>query len=154
MKHQLIFAITQRNIDELERQLLERSTPGRKEYQKWMSFEEIGLLTSNRRATSAVSEWLEDNGAVVTWQSVHGEYLKATAALSIWSKLFNATFHEWDDLEQASDWGEIEEEETQSERPSAHKTPHYLATEYYVPESLSSHLAAVLNIVQVNTFIT
>lgn len=112
-----------------------------------MSFEEIGILISNRRATIAVSEWLENNGAVVTWQSMHGEYLKATASLSIWSGLFNATFHEWDDLEHEGDQNHDDAKNTGKFK--AKKI--YLASEYYVPTFLPPHLAAILNIVQVDS---
>lgn len=63
--HEVIFAIKQKNLDVVEREVLERATPGNPKYQKWMTFSEVGKLIENPEAVSATVAWLESNGIQV-----------------------------------------------------------------------------------------
>jgi hypothetical protein len=63
--HELVFAVHQLNIDVLERELLERSTPGSPKYQKWLTFDQVGKLVTNQAAFEAVKTWLTVNNIEV-----------------------------------------------------------------------------------------
>jgi subtilase family serine protease len=130
--HEVIFAVNQKNLDQLERTVLERSTPGNSMYQKWMTFDEVGRLISNPAAHSAVLDWLTAYPAVrVTWKSRRGEYIKASASLSVWEELFDTQFYEWEDTHEGQ------------------AGKHHLADHYGLPEHLQEHVTAVFGTVQV-----
>lgn len=63
--HEAVFAVTQRNMDLLEAIVLERSTKGNNNLQAWMTYDEIGQLTSNRDSANFVIEWLQDHDVEV-----------------------------------------------------------------------------------------
>jgi subtilase family serine protease len=63
--HELVFAVHQLNVDVLERELLERSTPGSPKYQKWLTFDQVGKLVTNQAAFEAVKTWLTLNNIEV-----------------------------------------------------------------------------------------
>ena len=65
VQHEVVFAVQQRNIDYLEAEVLERSTPGSPKYQQWMSFEEVGKLTSNQAGAQAIIDYISMLGAEV-----------------------------------------------------------------------------------------
>ena len=131
-KHELIFAIQQRNLVELDKLLLERSTPGNPFYQQWFSFEEVGQMTSNPDGAKAVEEWLTENNIEVSWKSAHSDYLKATAKISQWEQMLNTKFYEFEDLQS-----------------SIQNRVLHRATEYSLPEHVAPHLHTVFNTVQV-----
>jgi hypothetical protein len=84
-RHEVVFAVHQNNMDILERMVAERSTPGSSYYQQWMTFDEVGALISNPVGTVSILEWLGQHPLVdVTWKSKRGEYVKASAPLSVW----------------------------------------------------------------------
>ena len=61
LHHEVIFHVKQLNMDILEQIVAQRSSPCHEKYQTWLSFEEIGSLTSNREGAEKVIEWLNDN---------------------------------------------------------------------------------------------
>lgn len=131
--HEVIFAIKQRNLDVLEAEVLERATPGNAKYLKWMTFEEVGALVSNPESAQAAIDWLSSHGIEVSWIALRKEYMKATAPISVWEKLFDTTFYSWAD-----------------EHPhSINKTiSHIRAIHYSLPEEMHAHVDAVFNTVQ------
>ena len=145
--HEVVFAVRQRNTENIESELIERSTPESSRYQKWMTFEEVGDYTSNLHGAKAIRKWLSLSNATVTWESLHSDYIKATAPVRTWEHLFSTTFHEWEDKGRT--------EET-SGRPSstaneaADKPPSLiLAKEYTIPAHMRPHVETVFNTVQV-----
>lgn len=135
--HELIFSVQQSNLDELDRILLKRSTPGDSEYQKWLTFDEVGTLTTNPKATRSVLDWLSTiAGVTVTWKSIRSEYIKAEAPIAVWENVLGTTFYEWHD---------------QSQTRGIHngdKVVHR-ALDYSLPVHMVPHIAAVFNTVQV-----
>ena len=87
----------------LEKKLDEISSPRSMNYQKWLSFEEVGSLTSNPEGRDAVLKWLAETRsprgelAVVTWQSRRGEYIKARASIEHWEHVLRTEFFEYHD---------------------------------------------------------
>jgi tripeptidyl-peptidase-1 len=130
--HEVMIAVKQRNLQELEAMVLERSTPGSEQYRNWLSHEEVGRMVSNEEATAAVEEWLVTNGIQLTWKSVYGEYLKATAPIGVWERLLKAEFFRFEDIS--------------SRRPAA-VTVHR-ADEYSIPAHLEEHVFTIFNTVQ------
>jgi subtilase family serine protease len=129
--HEVVIAIHQNNVDKLEEMVLDRSTPGSPNFQKWMTFEEVGTLISNEPAVAAVTDWLNLNDIEVNWMSKRGEYIKVEAPIAIWEELFQTTFFEWEDLH--------------SDRNA--RTFH-LAERYSIPSLLANYVDAVFNTVQ------
>jgi len=134
--HELIFAIKQRNLVQLDAILIARSTPGSPFYQQWMSFDEVGQLTSNPDGAKAVEDWLAENNIPVTWKSAHSDYLKASAKISQWEQMLDTKFFLFEDHSKKNS-------ETGLGRIM------HRAEEYSLPEHVSEHLSTVFNTVQV-----
>ena len=130
-EHDVVIAIHQPNIDLIEETLLARSTPGSPMYQQWLSFDEVGDFIRNDAAVSAVEQWLQENGAKVTWKTVRSEYIKAVAPLSIWEQMLDTQFYEWEDTSD----------------PRRAQSYH-LAEHYSIPHNLHQHIYAILNTAQ------
>ena len=139
MIHQLVFAIQQKNVLKLETLLLERSIPGNPLYQQWLTFEQVGELTSNPQSAKAVLDWLAANDVKVTWQSAHQDYIKAEAKISVWEHMLQTKFYEFDDLSKIG----VSREKNGKKIGSLHRTD-----EYFLPQSIKEHLSAVFNTVQ------
>jgi hypothetical protein len=133
--HELVFAVQQRNLVEFDKMLLERSTPCNPLYQKWLTFEEVGRITSNPEGAEQVKSWLKTHDIEVTWSSAHQDYLKASAPISKWEKLLDTKFYLWEDQSRTT--------------MKEHQRKMHRAEEYSLPEDMKSHLSAVFNTVQV-----
>jgi hypothetical protein len=106
-----VFAVRQADQSLIDDILVDVSSPSSPNYQKWLTFEEVGDLTSNRAATETILQWLKftfsnsDNSleaketANIVWQSAHGEYIKATASIGHWEKLLQTEFFEYKDTQ-------------------------------------------------------
>eukprot|EP00428_Durinskia_dybowskii_P062055 CAMPEP_0170380796 /NCGR_PEP_ID=MMETSP0117_2-20130122/14069_1 /TAXON_ID=400756 /ORGANISM="Durinskia baltica, Strain CSIRO CS-38" /LENGTH=661 /DNA_ID=CAMNT_0010636329 /DNA_START=129 /DNA_END=2114 /DNA_ORIENTATION=+ len=133
--HALIFAVKQKNLDYLEKTLIERSTPRNELYQKWLTYDEIGEITSNSAGADAVRAWLLDNDVSVIWSTNHDDYIKAEAPVHVWEKLLNAEFYEFQDL-------------SRNTRYKMNTDKILRADEYSLPAHMDSHLSAVFHTVQ------
>ena len=133
--HNLVFAIKQRNLVELDQLLVERSTPGNPLYQQWLNFEEVGQMTSNPDGAKAVEDWLAENNIEVSWKSAHSDYIRATAKISQWEQMLNTKFYEFEDQSRV--------------KSSKKNRVMHRATEYSLPEHVAPHLHTVFNTVQV-----
>lgn len=129
--HEVVFAVQQRNLEELERTVLERSTPGTSLYQSWLSYSEVNELVSNEAGANEVTNWLRANDIEPTWKSKQHHYIKATASIEKWEALFDTEFHQFED------------------HSSPKKRKHIRTLQYSLPEEISSHISAVFNTVQV-----
>ena len=95
--HELVFSIQQKGLSELEHMLTDRSTPGNTFYQQWLSYDQIGEITSNLESAQEIKQWLTSNGATITWISTNSHYIKAEAQISLWESLLNTKFSLWED---------------------------------------------------------
>jgi subtilase family serine protease len=124
--HEVVFALKQNNLDVIEREVLERATPGNTKYQQWMTFDEVGSLIRNDAATQYLTDLLQlDSSINITWQSKRGEYVKAQAPISSWETLLSTQFYEWHDTHNAA-------------------YVHRCKT-YYLPEEATAHIHAVFH---------
>ena len=134
--HELVFSIQQKGLSELEHMLTDRSTPGNPFYQQWLSYDQIGEITSNLESAQEIKQWLTSNGATITWISTNSHYIKAEAQISLWESLLNTKFSLWEDRSRMKNKNKISNK--------IHR-----ATEYSLPLHIKSHVSAVFNTVQV-----
>jgi tripeptidyl-peptidase I len=91
--HDVVFAIKQRNLDSLDKFLMEVSTPGSPKYGKYLTRNEVATITAHPEATSLIENYLKKNGAEVVRKTTYGEYITARAPIELWEKLFATTFY-------------------------------------------------------------
>lgn len=128
----LTIAVTQNNLTVIRQMLMERSTPGNFNYQKWLTLDQIGAIIKNEKAYAVIVAWLSSYGVKIISESPRHEYITAIANISIWSKMFATTFHSWQD-----------------NRPTLAGAIYSLADQYYVPTALHEHIISVMGICQV-----
>ena len=92
--HTIVFAMSQRNIPELERILLDVSDPTSENYGKHWTRAEVGAFTSNPTATKAILEYLSTVKEVtIDHRTLYDEYITATGPLEVWEALLNTEFN-------------------------------------------------------------
>ena len=140
--HDVIFVVKQRNMDELLRILEDVSDFTSPHYGKHMTSEEIADLTSNPNSRDKIVEYLEMAGASVVGESLYGEYITASATVSIWEHMLNAQFHTYAVLP-------ADREEVNYRIEDDKSVKHYIRTDRYsVPTSLDEHVESVMNTIQ------
>jgi len=127
--HEVIFAVKQRNLDQLEKILYDVSDPKSPHFGKHMNRREVANLTANAAGTDAVLTYLKSNGAQIVKKTPYGEYITAKAPVSLWEKLFSTKFYAFAHQNHAHD-------------------PIFRAYEYSVEDQLNEHVEAVFNTVQ------
>jgi subtilase family serine protease len=130
--HEVVFAVKQLNLDVLEREVLERATPGNAKYLQWMTFQQVGDLITNHEGAQATIDWLESHGIKYSWMSKRKEYIKATAPISLWEKLFDTTFFNY-----------LDENAHAGFKGHVRRAPHYA-----LPVDIAPHIDSVFNTVQ------
>ena len=91
--HEVVFAVKQNNMDELIRVLHDVSNPVSPNYGQHWSDDQVATLTSNPTSRSALVSYLHTVGASVRTESLHGDFITATAPVSIWESMFNTEFY-------------------------------------------------------------
>lgn len=91
--HTVVFAVKQRNMEEMERVLLDVSNPRSPNYGKHWSRKQVVQLTGNEEASHKIETFLTKHGAKVTEKTKFGDYIYATAPISVWENLFACEFH-------------------------------------------------------------
>lgn len=132
-QHEVIIAVKQRNLDQLHDILMERASPRSPTYQQWLTFEEVGVLTSNEPAAKAINAWLAESGVTVTWESIHHDYIKATTSIEVWENLLDASFHYYHD---------------ESVINNGNPRVYMRSQEYSIPDTLAEHIECIFNTVQ------
>ena len=112
-------ALKQRNVDEFEKQLLERSTPGHPKYGKYLEGHEVeALLQPTEESSKAVSNWLKECGVRDIEQDK--EWINFKTNVETANKMLNTSFL----------WYKHDE----------HKTAALRTHEYSVPGHITEHL--------------
>ena len=97
--HELVIAIPAKRMNELEHLLWQVSDPTHAKYGQYLSFDEVGNITSNPQSTAAVLRWLDtvslSSPPVV---SAHGDFVRASAQTSVWNKILSTQFHRYASL--------------------------------------------------------
>ena len=151
LSHEVVIAIRQRNIDVLERMVLERSTPGGDLYQRWMTFDEVDDLIKNDEAHDATVDWLRSNGISVTWSSRRKEYIRASSSISNWERMLSTRFFEWADTSSAEGSSRTASATGGSSSSSSSSSTVHRSEHYSLPDDLVPHITAVLNVCEVSS---
>jgi tripeptidyl-peptidase I len=149
--HEVVVAIKPQNLDTLSELVHEMSTPGSLNYQQWMTYDEVGALTTNMEGYRSVQAWLEANGMNITYTSKRFEYLKATAPLVKWEEVLNTEFYEFRSQSQSRP---LHGHPHMEASPSPHAfsdSPKAVASvprarAYSVPARLRGHIHALFNV--------
>ena len=127
--HEVIFAVKQRNIDLLQERLFDVSNPTSINYRRHLNRDQINEISGNPNATQSVLKYLDSIGAKIKKKSKYGEYIHATASVSLWENSFSTSFFEFQHRES--------------------KKKYIRSLHYSLPEELSNHISAVFNTVQI-----
>ena len=75
-KHEVVFAMKHSNLDELEHELISRSTPGNVKYGKHLSFDEVGSMISTKMPATRTLKWIKAHipSREIIGSSPRGEY--------------------------------------------------------------------------------
>jgi tripeptidyl-peptidase-1 len=126
--HEVVFAIKQQNLEQLEKLWYEVSDPKNSKFGQFLSREEVATLTANSKATEFVTNYLIAHGVTITRKTPHGEYIKARARVGTWENLLATQFFEF-----------------RPENPQ--KKSVLRALEYSLPVELTEHVQGVFNTV-------
>jgi tripeptidyl-peptidase I len=91
--HKVIFVIKQKNMEQLTRFLHVVSDPSSDIYGQHMSRAAVANLTSNPQGRETVLEYLHATGATVVAETLSGEYITATAPVTVWEEMFKCEFY-------------------------------------------------------------
>ena len=69
-----------------------RSKPNSPNYMKWLTFKEVGNLTSNVGGAETIINFLKKAHVNVTDVTLHKNYIHARATVSTWESLLQAKF--------------------------------------------------------------
>jgi len=136
-KHSVIFAVSQRNIPELERVLLDVSDPTSENYGKHWTRAEVGAFTSNPVATKAVLDYLSSMEVTIDHRTLYDEYITVTGSVAVWKALFNTEFNVY-----------TLKTHSKPDTESSYKHAFIRTESYSLPSELSEHVTAVFNTVQ------
>ena len=92
--HYLVFAIKQQNMDVLESILLDVSNPNSHRYGQYKTRKEVSEMTSNPTGWNATVNHLKSiRGVRIVGETPHGEYITASAPISVWEDMLDTQFH-------------------------------------------------------------
>lgn len=129
--HEVVLMIEPRNMAELTRILENVSDPTSSSYGQHLTKDDVDRFTSNFVGRDAVVEYLKLKGASVISETLNGEYVTATAPISVWDYMFDTEFYVF--------------HQTQVDG----KTRSIVRAESYsIPMELRTHVRHVLNTIQ------
>ena len=130
--HEVIFAIKQKNMDELTSILHDISDPSSPNYGQHWTWEEVTEFTSNPEARDTVISYLNGSGAAIKAITLGGEYITASAPIVVWERMFNTEFFSFHQTQR----DERVEIVTRAEK-------------YWIPRELDVHVDTVFNIINI-----
>jgi tripeptidyl-peptidase I len=129
--HEVIFVIKQKNMDELTRFLHDVSDPSSDIYGQHMSRAAVANLTSNPQGRETVLEYLHATGATVIAETLSGEYITATAPITVWEEMFKCEFYMFHQTQENDIIRKVVRTES-----------------YSIPTVLNNHVDSVFNTVE------
>lgn len=141
-EHEVVIAITLKNLDLLENIVLDITNPDSPNFSKWMTTDEVNDLIKNEDALQNVTNWLDSNNVTITWRSLDTSYIKAVASISTWETLLHTKFYDWIDYRRNLTNG--------SHRPKMYRR----SNDYSLPHDLTEHISAVFHTCQAPPLIT
>ena len=94
-KHQVVIAVKQKNVEQLEEVLLSVSDPTSASYGHHWSRQQVAAFTSNPEANEQTSSYLTKHGITIVSETTNREYVTAEAPVSVWEELLGAVFFEY-----------------------------------------------------------
>jgi len=93
-KLELTIAVRQQNTAELERRLMEVSTPGSQSYGQHLTNEEVhALVAPTAQDAQAVAAFLTSHGLTPSFTSLNGDFLEVACTVAQAESLLNAKYH-------------------------------------------------------------
>ena len=129
--HEVIFVIKQKNMEELTSFLHDVSDPSSGNYGQHMTRTTVSDMTSNPVGRDSVMEYLHATGATVVAETLGGEYITATAPISVWEGMFNCEFYMFHQTRENDTINRVVRTES-----------------YSIPVHLNDHVDSVFNTVQ------
>ena len=129
--HEVIFVIKQKNMEELTRFLHDVSDPSCDIYGQHMTRAAVANLTSNPQGRETVLEYLHATGATVVAETLSGEYITATAPITVWEEMFKCEFYMFHQTQE----NDIIKKVVRTES-------------YSIPAVLNNHVDSVFNTVE------
>ena len=140
--HDVIFVIQQNNIEKLTEILDDISDPTSTNYGKHMTGAEIADLTGNPVARDEVVSYLLSAGASIVSETLYGEYITASAPVSVWEEVLDTEFFIYTVLPINRDHQDYNVEGDKSVK-------NYIRAEKYsVPIVLDTHVQSISNTIQ------
>lgn len=96
--HEVVFAVKQNNLNVLDAMLMRRGNPTDSLYQHWLTYKEITSITINKEGSDTITQFLTSQNISIVHTSKRAHYIRATAPLSTWERIFNTEFFSWEDL--------------------------------------------------------
>lgn len=129
VKHTIVFARKQNNMDLLEDMLHDVSNPSSNNYGKYLTKIEVAELTSSPESTSYIKGYLKSNNISVIHCTVYDDYITAEATVDKLEQILHTEFYEFE----------------HKIRPGE---KFIRSMEYSLPDFLVEHVSAVFNTVQ------
>ena len=129
--HEVIFVIKQKNMEQLTRFLHDVSDPSSDIYGQHMSHAAVANLTSNPQGRETVLEYLHATGATVVAETLSGEYITATAPITVWEEMFKCEFYMFHQTQENDIIRKVVRTES-----------------YSIPAVLNNHVDSVFNTVE------
>lgn len=139
MKHVLIFAVQQLNIDVLQSILQSVANVSDPSYGQYLSRDEVASLTSNPVSTEYVTNYLHDRGISIIRTTRHGEYIVASASVYEWEVMLQTIFYSVKTL-------------TKSSTSHTRQQTSVRASRFSTPNDLVPHITTILNIIETPLF--
>lgn len=157
-EHEVVIAVKQKNLDILEEEVLKRTTPSSKDYQNWLTYDEVTSLTQNLDSYNEISSWLTNNSIQIVSESKRKDYITARGSINQWEDLLTTTFYQYEDVSVPeaisiyrnkmkklnNDITDESNEINESDRIFYNR-----ADSYYLPNHLLPHISAIFETVQV-----
>eukprot|EP00608_Synchroma_pusillum_P002961 CAMPEP_0198419158 /NCGR_PEP_ID=MMETSP1452-20131203/14_1 /TAXON_ID=1181717 /ORGANISM="Synchroma pusillum, Strain CCMP3072" /LENGTH=561 /DNA_ID=CAMNT_0044139281 /DNA_START=57 /DNA_END=1742 /DNA_ORIENTATION=- len=97
-EHEVVIAVQQRNMDQLEAKLLEISDPTNPSYGMWLTYDEVTAMTANLPGTDAVLAYVNSfDRTEITRITRRGDYITVKAPLAVFEVMFQTEFHNYVD---------------------------------------------------------
>ena len=126
--HELVFVVKQKNVNLLSGILHDLSDPSSSLYGQHWSREKVADFTSNPEASNAVKSYLNLYDASISSTTKYGEFITASAPISVWEKMFSTKFYVFHQIQRDE---------------SVEK---FLRTEkYWIPQEIDIHIESVFN---------
>ena len=137
--HELVFIVQERNIDELERILLDISDPASSNYGNHLKRQDIIDLTSDPVSHKEVTTYLERAGATVVEREATSSHITARGSIDLWNRMLNTEFYSFSSFHTNGN----------SELSGQVADRKYIRTDkYFVPSCLDKHIVSILNTIE------